>query len=377
MLNAVLIIADPQLAAMLRGMAGESSEFVIESVVQIDGTGYSLARALDTITPDVILLEMTDFSRDAALASAIHKRSPEVPLVGLATRDVELALGGKPNADLGSLAVWPFTIRELERAISAAVHQQHGGIFENLIAFLPGKAGSGASTVALNSARTLSLEMKRRVLVIEGDLHSGLLSAMLQAEPKLSTRDALANARHMDAMGWQQYVTSGGGVDFLLTNTAVKQPMPSWADYFQLLRFTITKYDFVLVDLPEIVNSATAEVVRCARAVFVVSTPEMASLKLTKQRCQELNRWEVDRGRIQVLLNRGHKNDIGAKDAEKFLECRVAETFPNDYKSVQRAIADASSIEKRSELGAAYLAFSQMLTGKQPEKKSFLGRFLG
>jgi pilus assembly protein CpaE len=286
--------------------------------------------------------------------------------VGLTSRDLQLARDG----DVAGVVAWPFTAVDLEVAISAAVHKFHGGIHENLIAFLPGKAGSGASTVVLHTARVLAQELKQKVLVMEGDLHSGLLSAMLQVQVRSSIREALADAARPGSMIWQRYITEAGGVDFLLTNTAVKEPVPSWTHYFQILRFAAPKYDVVMVDLPEVVNTATAEAVRRARAVYVVSTPEFASLKLSQQRCHELENWGVERGRIHALLNRGHRSDMGAKDAEEILECPVDATFPNDYKGIRRAIAEGSFIDTRSDLGQSYLMFARMLTGVEAEKKS-------
>jgi hypothetical protein len=41
-------------------------------------------------------------------------------------------------------------------------------------------------------------------------------------------------------------------------------------------------------------------------------------------------------------------------------------TFPNDYKAVRRAAADASIIDECCVLGKAYLAFSKILTGAEP-----------
>jgi MinD-like ATPase involved in chromosome partitioning or flagellar assembly len=369
-LNAVLLIADPNMASLLRGVAGKSNEFAIESIVELTTAGYGIARMLGTTRPDVMLLEMTEPGRDLSLADTIHAQCPDIPLVGLASRDVQVLLSRNPNSNVASVAAWPFTVTELEEAVSGAVHKSNGGIHENLVAFLPGKAGSGASTVVLNAARVVSHDLKQRVLVLEADLHSGLLSAMLQVPVKFSIRDALAEAPRADNMLWQRYITSAVGVDFLLTNTAVKEPIPSWTHYFHLLRFAAPKYDLMMVDLPEVVNTATAEVVRRARAVYVVATPDLASLKLSQQRCQELEHWGVDRGRIRALLNRGQKSDIDAKEAEKMLGCPVAATFPNDYKAIRRAITEGSSIDIRSDLGQAYLNFSRMITGVEAEKKS-------
>ena len=353
------------MASLLRGVAGKSNEFAIESIVELTTAGYGIARMLGTTRPDVMLLEMTEPGRDLSLADTIHAQCPDIPLVGLASRDIQVLLSRNPNSNVASVAAWPFTVGELEEAVSGAVHKSNGGIHENLVAFLPGKAGSGASTVVLNAARVATHDLKQRVLVLEADLHSGLLSAMLQVPVKFSIRDALA-----DSMLWQRYITSAVGVDFLLTNTAVKEPIPSWTHYFHLLRFAAPKYELMMVDLPEVVNTATAEVVRRARAVYVVATPEFASIKLAQQRCQELEHWGVDRGRIRALLNRVHKNDIDPKEAEKMLGCPVAATFPNDYKTIRRAITENSFIDIRSDLGQAYLSFSRMVTGVEVEKKS-------
>jgi MinD-like ATPase involved in chromosome partitioning or flagellar assembly len=374
-LNAVLFIADPQMAKLMREFASESNDFAIDSIVELGRMGYATARTAGTTQPDVILLELTESNRDLQQAALIHGHFPDIPIVGLASSELHLSLSRSSNSDFTSFAVWPFSGAQLDQAISSAVHKLHGEIYENLVAFLPGKAGSGASTIVLNTARVVAQELKRRVLVLEGDLHSGLLSAMLQVQPKSSIREVLAEAPRIDNFSWQRYVTPAGGVDYLLTKTVVKEPVPSWTDYFQLLRFAAPKYDLVLVDLPEVVNTATAEMVRRARVIYVVSTPEFASLELSKQRCRELEYWGVDRGRIQALLNRGHKSDIGPKDAERILDCPVTMTFPNDYKAVRRATADVNIIDKRCDLGEAYLAFSRMLTGAEAEKKSLMGLF--
>ena len=98
-------------------------------------------------------------------------------------------------------------------------------------------------------------------------------------------------------------------------------------------------------------------------------------MNLSKQRYQELGHWGVDHDRIQMLLNRLHKSDMAPKDAEKILECPVAATFPNDYKTVRRAITDSGTIDKRSDLADAYRVFARILTGQEAEKKSFSGLF--
>jgi hypothetical protein len=46
-------------------------------------------------------------------------------------------------------------------------------------------------------------------------------------------------------------------------------------DYLHLLSFAMTRYDVVVVDLPEVVNDATEAIVRQAQSIYLLSTPEM------------------------------------------------------------------------------------------------------
>ena len=375
MLKAALFSADSGLANLLRRMADESNEFTLAAMVDHAITGYDVARTLNTITPDVILLELTNPDRDLPHAAGIHEYSPDVPIVGLASRDLQPIVDANPEYGVSSLAIWPFDVLGLEQAIERAVHRGGGKIHQNLVTFLPGKAGSGATTVVLHTAAMIAAEVKQKALVMEGDLHSGVLATFLNLKPALSIRHALAASPEMDPRFWAQHVVTSHGVDFLLSDPALKEPIPSWTHYYQLLRFATPRYALILVDLPEVVNSATAETVRTARSVYVVSTPELASLRLAAQRCQELERWHVPSDRIQVILNRWHRSDMSTQEAEEILGRPVAFRFRNDYRALQQAIMKAGPVDPSSELGEDYVKFARLVTGTQPAKKGIMGLF--
>jgi hypothetical protein len=115
-LNAVLFVADPKMVSLLQSLAAESNEFAIESIVELALTGYALRRTLGTTTPDVMPLEMTELDRDLPQAAAIHTQFPNVPIVGLASRDLQLLLNRNSNFDVASFAVWP-TCRSVDGAL--------------------------------------------------------------------------------------------------------------------------------------------------------------------------------------------------------------------------------------------------------------------
>ena len=85
----------------------------------------------------------------------------------------------------------PFRPDTLRSAIVSAI-ERCTAIDGNTVAFLPAKAGSGASTTALNVAGSLAPYWRQNVLLIETDLHSGCLSVALQLEPAHTIVEVLA-----------------------------------------------------------------------------------------------------------------------------------------------------------------------------------------
>jgi len=366
LLNAVLFSRDPGLAALVRGMAEESPVFSLERLVDSEPTGYEISRTLSTSAPDVILLDVAVTDRDIVYSEAIHAAAPRLPIIALAASDISRDLALSPACGIVEALVWPFTVVDFEQALKRAIHRVRDPHYSRLVAFLPGKAGSGASTTVMNTSSMLAAHLKRRPLVIEGDLHSGVFSTVLNAKPPRTVRQALHEAKSMEVQHWQRYLLSTCGVDYLVTDTELKEPVPTWAEYYQLLRFVLPRYDLVMVDLPEIVNSATAEPVRTANAVYVVTTPELPSLALSRQRCRELLHWGVEDRRLFVILTRWHKYDLAAGDVEKILQHPVAAIIRNDYQVVQKAVTEGKPLNPEEGAGADYMALARLLAGESP-----------
>jgi Flp pilus assembly CpaE family ATPase len=155
--------------------------------------------------------------------------------------------------------------------------------------------------------------------------------------------------------------------------------MPQWHDYFLLLDAVKMQYDFVLVDLPELVNPATREIVQRARQVFTVCTPELPSLRLAQRRLEELRGWRVPDDRIQLLLNRWHSGDISPDDVRALIGRPVFQVIPNDYPTVRRAMMEGRTVGPATKLGKAFgdLAAALLQSGSPAEKSGALSRLRG
>jgi pilus assembly protein CpaE len=210
-----------------------------------------------------------------------------------------------------------------------------------LWAFLPAKAGGGCSTLVLNTAGALHQLSQREVLVIEADARSGSFAMLMDLQMPKPLDQALGLAAEMTPLEWRSYRAELGGVHILPADPARPRRLPSWADYSQLLHFLEHRYREILVDLPEVVNDATAEVVRRAEYVFVVCTPEIPSLKMADIRCQDLLSRGVSRDRIRLIVTRFTRSEVSTKDVERNLGWPVYATLANDYKAVRNSILEA------------------------------------
>ena len=372
--SAVLFFKDEGVSAAIENLAIESKQVSFPKTLGHYPQAFELTKILNTYIPDLIFLDMSDWESARAAAEAIRGQAPNTAI---------LAFGagwgaGKEKlceaAGVTELLVSPVTLKTFEAGVERAIQKVRGAGQENLVAFLPAKAGSGASTVALNVAGYLSAApLSKKTLLIDCDLHSGLISVALGVKPPYSVLDALENSWQLDYSYWMKCVASAGKLDALVSDRTKRETLPSWTNYHHLLVFAASRYDHILVDLPEVVNDATVEIVRRARRVFVVCTPEQASLTLVPQRCGELERRGVSPDKIGLLINRWHRGDPSAKEVESELERHVSGMFGNDYRTVRDAASGHKFVNPYSKLGRSFAIFAKALAGAPGEGGVKLG----
>jgi pilus assembly protein CpaE len=377
MFNTVVIHAGPEKAAVLRALVASTGQLQVLREFTAAPSPYEISRMLNTMSPDVVLIDFGLGQQALEYAARISDFAPQTALVGFdATPD--LAMRAK-QVGFHSLVAAHGGTEDLQHAIHEAMHCRDGGVEPTLYSFLPSKAGSGASTVVVSAATALAKYYGKRVLVIDADLRSGILAIMLNVEPVGSVQSVLRDGDQLDQFHWVQSVLPVHGVDYLLSSRSLDVALPEWLHYYQLLNFARQHYDAILVDLPELVNPATVEIVRRSAMVFPVCTAEIPSLRLTQHRCTELTRWGVPEERIGILLNRWHRSDPAPAELARIIQKPVLKWFPNDYPAVRAAVAAGSSVSFDTKLGNAFIEFAGRLI-HQPaanRQSGLAGRVLG
>lgn len=332
-----------------------------------------MQRLIRVADPDVAFVDLAQPHEALEFLNEVRRQWPRTALVGVdPPENVNLDFTG-----LGSYVPLPPDNADLAEAVALAVRRASGEAYSNLWSFLPAKAGCGCSTVVVQTALELAA-MGKRVLVLECDLRSGVMSLMLKARPTGSMQNALAVVRAQEGYRLNASMTTVGGVDFLLSSRTRMERLPDWSDFHGLLQVLVPKYDLVLADLPELVNEATAEVVLRSEGVHVVSTQELLSLELAPRRLSELEACGVASGKVKLVINRFHRQELAIAEVERHVGRPVAFQLPNDYATVRRATVAGAGVDRDSGLGKAFKQLaSTLVNGGKPVAASGWGAFIG
>jgi pilus assembly protein CpaE len=369
--NALLFVVDDNACAAIEKLALESKQVSFQKTLDRFPPASELGRLLNAAAPDLVFVDLGDWNGALAAAADIRSMSPKIPIIGFGAGWDDGKEEQCMAAGITAMLVSPVSLKSFEDSVDRAIHAVSGHVQENLFAFLPAKAGSGCTTIALNTAGYMAdtsrpTSLGKKVLLVESDLRSGVLSVLLGLDHPFSLADALDDSVELDYSRWTKILATCGGLDVMLANAAQPGPLPSWTQYHRLLSFAAHRYDSILVDLPEVINSATVEIARQAERVFVVCTPELPSLALTPRRCEELVERGIPAEKIQIILNRWHKGEITAAQVEKLVKHPVAVTIGNDYRTVSQAAREHQFVGPYTKIGQSFAAFSKQLV-KAPD----------
>jgi Flp pilus assembly CpaE family ATPase len=378
-LRAVILGPDQELAEELYTVSTRCGDFAVYSSHYELPPFDRLVRIVNHNDPNVMLVEIEQSLESLVTMRDILETNPNLAIVGYSADPVDET---SPVRELCEVITRPFQPQQIQDAVVRAIEAKTASLRNNIFAFLPAKGGNGATLTAMNCAAALAHYWKRKVLVVEADLHSGYMGIALKADATQTVVEALRESEALSERSWKRLVYQTNGVDWLLTARGKQTPQIAPWEYQRLLTFAAALYDAIVVDLPEVVNDATEMVVRRASQVFVVSTPEAPSLFLARRRLHDLKSRRVADGQRKVLLNRFTKGDRTVSQYEEILGHPVSVVVSNDYQEVQRAAWDSGFVSRDSRLGRDYFLLAKEIAQEEPvepppeaiEEKGGLGR---
>jgi len=369
-ITALLIAPDRDLAQKFLETIPQTRGFQILADLKNYPPHQTLEIRARQLKPQVVLLDLgSDPATAVDLVRYIAALNPTVQVVGLHSHNDSQVILQSLRAGAIEFLYAPFDLSTQREAISRlrrlvapeSLQRTEAG---HAVAFSSCKPGSGASTVATQTAFSLHRLTGKKILLADCDLTGGTIGFYLKLSHHFSLVDSLHHGEHLDAALWNSLAVNYGGVDILPAPAIPFADPVDGARLRMLVEQARQIYDWVILDLPTVFSAtslmATAE---CERA-FLVSTADLPSLHLTRKALTMLNQLGFPKERFHVLVNRLDKREeIGIGDMEKLFGCSVHASLPNDYFALHRVVTLGQPLGAENDLGRAIENVAQRLCG--------------
>lgn len=374
MLRGLIICPDSTLAGGLQEVLQETRQVDVVRDLDRYPENLELLRVLRAHTPEVLLISTEQVDKALAAVHVVEEHMPGLPIVAVSSHADATVLIQLVRTGVREFLSAPFQVaavfEALGRVEQLAAKQPSGPAeFGHIYTFLPSKPGVGTSTVAVNAAIAMARAVgtRRKALLLDMDLSSGIVGFLLKITNLHSVVEAAENSHHLDESLWNQLITSRHNLEILHSGRLNPDFRINSAQVQTLMEFARRHYSAVCVDVSGNLERYSLEVMQESKQIFLVVTPEIPSLHLAREKLTFLQQLELAE-RVTVVLNRNHRRAVISKEQiEGLLGVPVSMAFPNDYQGVHRALQAGRAVESSSELGKQFASFALRTLGDKAE----------
>ncbi|SHO55475.1 AAA family ATPase [Vibrio quintilis] len=247
--------------------------------------------------------------------------------------------------------------------------------------FLNTKGGSGATTVALNTAVEVAMQHTDRVLLLDLDIHFGVVMDYLNINPAYSLNDVIANLADLDEVSLRSQVTRhNSGLHILsFKHENHQENFDNAMMLGKLIPILREHYDYIFVDLSLGIDHIFIPILSQATKIFLITQQNLVSIKNTSRIAKALTfEYGVAKEQLILVVNRYEKRQqIKLKDIEETIAGLEIHTIPNDFKSAIESVnlgTPLVSSKKGSAISKSVARFTRTLMPKDKEQKSWFKR---
>ncbi|MFN0106685.1 MAG: AAA family ATPase [Bryobacteraceae bacterium] len=367
---ALLISPNRDVADAFLRAAGPARFFQVVSDLKSYLPEQVLEMRLRQSRPDVVLLDLsTQIDEACETIRFLLNRNPPVQVVGLHSEQDGNAIVRSLRAGAAEFLWTPFEPsaqkaayeRVVKLRVPVAPEERELG---TVIGFASTKPGSGASTLAAQSAFAIQRLSQKKVLLLDLDLMGGTIGFYLKIHHLHSVVDLLDRENLPNQDEWETLTAHLDGIDIL---PGPDEPQTTTLDPGRLhlvIEMVRKQYDFVILDLPSIFHRTALLAFSEANSSCLVTTAELPSLHLTRKAIEMLDVVGFEKARYSILVNRLSKQEgIAAADVAKMFGASVNAVLPNDYFSLHRVVTRGEPLTQEAELGRAIESFAAKLAG--------------
>jgi pilus assembly protein CpaE len=379
-----------------------------ESDIDIVGTasnGHEAIEQAKSLRPDIVLMDINMPDMDGITTSQeIGQVAPTCQVIMMSVQSEADYLRRSMLAGAMDFLTKPFTSEELTSSIRrvysmgasrrasmpvtpAVGEAEHIGrmapsggpspVGKLLVIFSP-KGGTGCSTVATNLAIALGQVTSKKVALLDASLQFGDISVLLNLQGNRSIADAAAQMDQLDSVLMSAILSPHpSGIQVLAAPaTPEMSETISTEDLKSVLNFLQADFDYVVIDTWSYLDDTVLAAMDLADRILIVMTPEIPSIKSTKQFFEVAEALSFPLGKIDLILNKVFPRDgIRPEQLEGSIKHEIRTQLIFDARSIRQATNQGLPIvigDPHNPLSESFVALAEqevMLLEPQPEEQ--------
>ena len=347
--------------------------------IQMGGMAAAIEAYRAAPTPNVIILE-TDARVDilAGLDQLATVCDPGTRVVVIGRVNDVTLYRELVRRGVSDYVIAPVNALDVVRSICNLFSAPEAKSIGRIIAVVGAKGGVGASTIAHNVAWAIARDLAMDSVVADLDLAFGTAGLDYNQDPPQGIADAVFSPDRVDTAFIDRLLSKCTDHLSLLAAPATLDKVYDFgADAFDAIFDTLrTSMPCIVLDVPHQWSGWTKRALVSADDILVVSAPDLASLRNTKNLVDLLKASRPnDRAPLYCLNQVGipKRPEISASEFAKAIEAQPIATIPFDPQMFGSAanngqmIAEVSANHRTTEM---FLQMAQRLTGRSETKKA-------
>ncbi|HID07167.1 MAG TPA: response regulator [Armatimonadetes bacterium] len=355
-----------------------------EPSIEVVGDARDGEEALElvrTLNPDVLILD-TNITGVDAIEVTERAMLSGTAVIAVATHDDKQLMRQLMRAGAHDFLVKPIARDDLIDAINSAYHRAQrqramlAGAGDEvregqIIAMYSAKGGSGTTVIACNLAVALAKHYDGPVCMVDLNLQYGNVDMVLNLMSQYTIASLAQRQSDLDLEVLERHLTihEDSGLRVLVAPST-----PQYAETVtvylveQVLSLLRKSYDYIIVDLPTILEDYSMVALDSADHIMVVTELDVLAVHNTRTALEILRQLYAPE-RIKVVLNRANSQfQITPEKVEEALNCTLLARIPSDGRTVVSSVNNGIPFvlsHPQAEISRAIIQMAYRVMGRE------------
>jgi len=329
----------------------------------ISGDGYQLAEKINANFPETSVIIIEEELREETMHKALFSGARDVLLFPVTPARLVDAIYRSHQMEKKK--------KSLQKAKPSRVKKSKRQ--GQILTVFSTKGGVGKTFISTNLAVALS-QRGAKVVLVDLDLDFGNSALSLNTIARYTISDVVNEIRNLDQDLMESYlIPHRSGIKLLAADAQPQMTEFINAEHVEtILKVLQGLFDYVIVDMPARFHDPVNPAFQLADYLFMVTTPEVATLRNVKSCLNTFNVLKYSRAKIKVLLNKADsRDDIKPKDVEATLNHDLYGVLPAEYRLASSSLNQGIPVVilyPRARISRGFLDLARLIGGQEKQQ---------